>query len=70
MTHEPECQYGGTIDPAFRCNDCELARAAYQRGREDKEKEVLKRLLVMPAQQIKLESDLMWWIARGIRNDA
>lgn len=31
--HEPDCSYTGT--PAEHCRPCHIARAAYQRGRED-----------------------------------
>ena len=40
MTHEPECPYvqpsiRGEIVDASTCGWCDVARAAYQRGRED-----------------------------------
>lgn len=32
MSHEPECE---SPDPADKCIDCDIIRAAYKRGRED-----------------------------------
>ena len=43
MTHEPECLWQDEAMPprAEVCRDCVIARAAYQRGREDASQQVM-----------------------------
>ena len=57
MTHEPECPYSGAyiaslgdFGPPWTeyCRNCDIARAAYQRGREDAAKAVMGHLLEEP----------------------